>query len=42
MPHFRFGSIVLKNSFGGAAHTAAKLDLIEWPLFNATRSGDGL
>jgi hypothetical protein len=24
------------------AGTAAKFDLIEWPLLNATRSGDGL
>jgi hypothetical protein len=33
---------VEKLASPSGAGTAAKFDLIEWPLLNATRSGDGL
>jgi hypothetical protein len=33
---------VEKLVWRSGASTAAKFDLIEWPLLNATRSGDGL
>jgi hypothetical protein len=33
---------VEKLVWQSGAGTASKFDLIEWPLLNATRSGDGL